>query len=98
MFNPNNERDAPLFKDSLHVMSRSMAPGLSLKEMHDRALRSIATNMNKVGNTTQSTGLLRWLREFIFLANSIAIYGPINPVVDDPSLVTSLLYVIHPKI
>ena len=94
VFNPNNEWDAPLFKDSLHVMSRSMAPGLSLKEMHYRALKSMATNMNRIGHSTKSTGLLQWLREFIFLANSIAIYGPQNPVVDDPSLVKSLLYVI----
>ena len=71
----------------MHV---SMAAGTSLLQMNARALNRFGEILNPIDSQGKSIDLLSWLRHSFTIASADALYGPVNPILEDPSLIDSL--------
>lgn len=64
-----------------------------LHKMNADALNAVATEINGLGQTFEPESLYYWLRGALTVATSNALYGPFNPLKQDPALIDALWYV-----
>lgn len=78
--------------DSVHkFVHETMLPGPALLEMNGHALSTEARLFNNSDfGVEKSIRLYRWIRDCVTLAASDALYGPDNPVNDNPKLIDML--------
>jgi hypothetical protein len=78
----------------LNDIHRAMYDGLAspqaLLDMERDSFRAIAIYFNEIGSDGLKVKWYRWLRDTISRASADAMYGPENPVADDPSLIDSV--------
>jgi len=78
--------------DSVHkFVHETMLPGPALLEMNGHALSTEARLLNNSDfGIEKSIGLYRWIRDCVTLAAADALYGPNNPVNENPKLIDML--------
>lgn len=84
----------PLAKEITHGMHAALQNGEALLEMNTRALNRFAKFLDPIGRgkkKEKDVRLLAWVRHCFTIATMEAMYGPVNPVSEDPSLIQSLL-------
>jgi len=78
----------------LNDVHRAMYDGLAspqaLRDMERDSFRAIAMYFNKIGTDGQEVKWYRWLRDTISRAAADGMYGPDNPVADNPSLIDNV--------
>jgi hypothetical protein len=78
----------------LNDVHRAMYDGLAspqaLLDMERDSFRTIAMYFNKIGTDGLQVKWYRWLRDIISRAAADAMYGPDNPVANDPSLIDAV--------
>lgn len=79
-----------VIKNTHHGMSTSMSPGRGLLEMNARALRRFAAFLKEIDAVGKRFDLYAWLTDCFTLASAEALYGPINPISEDRSLIRKL--------
>lgn len=74
------------------VMHNSMSPsqGKGLFEMNARALNGFTSFLSDIDNSEKSVVLYSWLVDCFTIASAEALYGPINPVSENKSLIQGL--------
>lgn len=84
----------PLAKEVAHGMHAALQNGEALLEMNTRALNRFAKFLDPIErgkDKEKEVRLLAWVGHCFTIATSEAMYGPVNPVSEDPSLIQSLL-------
>lgn len=73
-----------------HGMATSMSPGLGLLEMNTRSVKGISVFFKEIDSVEKHVNLYNWLTDCFIIASAEALYGPINPISEDRSLVQKL--------
>jgi hypothetical protein len=79
-----------VIKKTHQGMHISMSPGHGLLEMNTRALNSFAVFLNEIDTEEKPVDLYAWLADCFTVASAEALYGPINPISEDKSLIQKL--------
>jgi hypothetical protein len=87
----DTENAYPLAKDVAHLMHQTLQASDALLEMNTRALNRFAKFLEPVGKEEMPLRLMAWLRHTFTLSTMSALYGDINPVSEDNSLIQALL-------
>jgi len=86
----------PLAKEVTSEMHKTLQASDALLVMNTRALNRFATFLNPIGAKEKTVRLLAWVRDCFTIATTEALYGPINPISEDNSLIQSLQYDSYP--
>lgn len=87
---PSHDKNDSVIRTTTRGMHTSMLPGAPLLEMNSRALNGFAVFLNEIRTTEQPRNLYTWIRDCFTLASAEALYGPINPISEDNTLIQSL--------
>ena len=76
------------FLEQTHkVTVEALAPNDSLWRLGADLLRGLAGMVNGIGTTWDVKDLHKWLSDGLVLGTSTAMYGPANPLAQDPTLI-----------
>ncbi|KAK0129203.1 hypothetical protein ONS95_001138 [Cadophora gregata] len=67
-----------------------LQPSASLFQMNARGLDKFATFLDEVGTQVQEVNLYEWLKRRFTIATSEALYGPVNPISEDETMMQKL--------
>ena len=82
----------PVAKATTKIMHATLQPGQPLFDMNARALNKFALFLDDIGVEGQYTDLYEWLKRRFTIATTEALYGPINPISEDESMIQNLMY------
>ncbi|KAH7412686.1 cytochrome P450 [Cadophora sp. MPI-SDFR-AT-0126] len=83
--------ELPVAKATYKIMHATMQTGPSLNEMNTRALNKFATFLEDIDDEGQEATLFEWLKHHFTIATAEALYGPINPISEDVSMIQKLI-------
>lgn len=89
---PPGTNENPFLKKMDQVMHNSMSPsqGKGLFEMNTRALNSFANFLKNIDSAGTQLNLYDWLTNCFTTASAEALYGPVNPISENKSLIQGL--------
>ncbi|PVH82768.1 cytochrome P450 [Cadophora sp. DSE1049] len=86
-----NGEEFPVAKATYKIMHATMQPGASLFQMNARALNKFASFLDDIGTQGQEVSLYEWSKRRFTIATAEALYGPINPISEDESMIQKLI-------
>ncbi|KAK3327462.1 cytochrome P450 [Cercophora scortea] len=81
---------SPMLTERRLEFSKMLASGASLTEPSQVASNCVANAVNNVGTGLEKHDLFAWLRDVITVGTIAGLYGPMNPVALEPTLVEDI--------
>ncbi|KAH7312998.1 cytochrome P450 [Rhexocercosporidium sp. MPI-PUGE-AT-0058] len=86
----DGEEDHALIKATTKVMHSALQPSPSVFKTNANAMEKFASALDGVGEDGMSVNLYDWVEHHFTIATAHAVYGPMNPISEDLSMIQKL--------